>query len=246
MCARYVSVRSDDDISDELDAVNAVDEPTSPDYNIAPTDPVRIVVNRPLRSASGEVAESPTKQLRSARWGLVPSWSKDRKGAARMINARIETVSTARAFKQAYAKRRCLVPADGWYEWQTVDSSTGPRKQARFMTPEDGHLLAFAGLYEFWRPEDGPTLTTCTIVTAPAIGVLTQMHDRMPLVLPREAWGRWLDPSTSDPADVLTAWDEAAGERLELRPVSTEVNSVKADGPQLITRVDDLDAGTLF
>ena len=246
MCARYVSVKSDDDISEELDAVNAVDEPTPPDYNIAPTDPVRIVVNRPLRTESGERAATPTRQLRSARWGLVPSWAKDRKGAARLINARLETVATARAFKQAYAKRRCLVPADGWYEWQTVDTPTGPRKQPRFMTPGDGHLLAFAGLYEFWRAGDGPTLTTCTILTAPAIGELTEVHDRMPLLLPRTSWARWLDPAASDPADLLGAWDEAAGEQLELRPVSTEVNSVKASGAQLVDRVAETTSDTLF
>ena len=246
MCARYVSVRSDDDISAELDAVNAVDEPTPPDYNIAPTDPVRIAVNRPLRAESGERAAAPTRQLRSARWGLVPSWSKDRKGAARLINARLETVATAPAFRQAYARRRCLVPADGWYEWQTADSVTGPRKRPRFMTPEDGHLLAFAGLYEFWRAAGGPTLTTCTILTAPAYGVLTEVHDRMPLLLPRAAWTRWLDPSVADPSDVLEVWDQAVGERLELRPVSTEVNSVKADGAQLIDRADEPEPGTLF
>ena len=102
-------------------------------------------------------------------WGLVPSWSKDRSGAARMINARVESVADKPAFRAAYAKRRCLVPADGWYEWQVIDGPKGRAKQPMYMTPADGHELAFAGLYEFWRSDAG-TLSTCTIITTPSVG----------------------------------------------------------------------------
>jgi putative SOS response-associated peptidase YedK len=234
MCGRYVSVRSNEDLTEEFDAMDATDGVwDAPNYNVAPTDPVRVVVNRPLRDESGTPAKTPTRQLRVVSWGLVPSWSKDRKTQGRMFNARVESVSTTNAFRRAYAKRRCLVPADGWYEWQLADG----RKQPIYMTPEDGHSIAFAGLYEFWG-EKGQTLTTCTIITAPAAGVLAEIHDRMPLALPRSAWQRWLDPAVDDPADLLTAWDEAAGEHLELRPVATLVNKVDNNGPELLQRVE--------
>ena len=234
MCGRYVSVRSNDDLTEEFDAVDATnDEWEAPDYNVAPTKPVRIVVNLPLRDESGTPAAAPTRQLRVASWGLVPSWAKDRRTQGRMFNARMESVATTNAFRRPYAKRRCLVPADGWYEWQVGDAG----KQPILMTPEDGHPIAFAGLYEFWG-ERGNTLTTCTIITAPAEGALAEIHDRMPLVLPRRAWARWLDPSVDDPKDLLRAWDEAAGEHLELRPVSLAVNKVDNNGPELLQRAE--------
>jgi putative SOS response-associated peptidase YedK len=235
MCGRYVSVRSDADLSDEFDAVDATDGLwPEPDYNVAPTKPVRVVVNRPLRDADGKAAPTPTRQLRVVSWGLIPSWSKDRKTQGRMFNARAEGIATTNAFRRAYAKRRCLVPADGWYEWRAGDDGT---KQPVFMTPEDGHPLAFAGLYEFWG-EHGQTITTCTIITAPAAGALADIHDRMPLVLPRSVWPRWLDPAVDDPDDLLTGWDEAAGEHLELRPVARLVNKVDNNGPELVARAE--------
>jgi putative SOS response-associated peptidase YedK len=234
MCGRYVSVRSDEDLTDEFDAIDATNGKwTAPDYNVAPTKPVRAVVNRPLRDENGTAAASPTRQLRVVSWGLIPSWAKDRKTQGRMFNARVESVATTNAFRRAYAKRRCLVPADGWYEWQAVDG----RKQPVYMTPADGHSIAFAGLYEFWG-DQGQTVTTCTIITAPSTGVLAEIHDRMPLVLPRPAWQRWLDPALDDPADLLTAWDEAAGEHLELRPVAPLVNKVDNNGPELVARAE--------
>jgi putative SOS response-associated peptidase YedK len=234
MCGRYVSVRSNEDLTDEFDAVDATNgEWDAPNFNVAPTDPVRVVVNRPLRDESGTSAKTPTRQLRVVSWGLIPSWSKDRKTQGKMFNARVEGVATTNAFRRAYAKRRCLVPADGWYEWQVIDG----RKQPIYMTPEDGHSIAFAGLYEFWG-EQGQTVTTCTIITAPAAGVLSEIHNRMPLVLPRKAWQHWLDPEVDDPADLLAAWDEAAGEQLELRPVATLVNKVDNNGPELLERAE--------
>jgi putative SOS response-associated peptidase YedK len=234
MCGRYVSVRSDEDLTEEFDAVDATNgEWQVPDYNVAPTKPVRAIVNRPLRDESGTPATTPTRQLRVVSWGLIPSWAKDRKTQSRMFNARVESVSTTNAFRRAYAKRRCLVPADGWYEWQKVDG----HKQPIYMTPADGHPIAFAGLYEFWG-EQGQTVTTCTIITAPSTGALAEVHDRMPLLLPRDAWSRWLDPSVTDPADLLTPWDEATGEHLELRPVAPLVNKVDNNGPELLERAE--------
>jgi putative SOS response-associated peptidase YedK len=235
MCGRYVSVRADSDLTEEFDAIDATDGLwEAPDYNVAPTKPVRIVVNRPLRDEDGAPAKTPTRQLRVVSWGLIPSWSKDRKTQGRMFNARVESVATTNAFRRAYAKRRCLVPADGWYEWRAID---GGGKQPVYMTPEDGHSIGFAGLYEFWG-ERGQTITTCTIITAPSSGALAEIHDRMPLVLPRSAWARWLDPAVDDPSDLLTSWDEASGEHLELRPVAPLVNKVDNNGPELLDRAE--------
>lgn len=229
-----MSVRSNSDLTRELDAVDATDGLwDGPNFNVAPTDSVRAVVNRPLRDADGNRADTPTRQLRVVSWGLIPSWAKDRSTQSRMFNARSESVATSNAFKRAYAKRRCLLPADGWYEWQTIDSAKGTRKQPIFMTPADGHLIAFAGLYEFWG-EPGQTVTSATILTAPAAGVLEQIHPRMPLVLPRCAWARWLDLDVEDPSDLLAPWDEASGEQLELRAVSPAVNRVDNNGPELL------------
>lgn len=234
MCGRYVSVRSDPDLSAEFDAVDATDDEwEGPDYNVAPTKPVRAIVNRPLRDADGTPEPTPTRQLRVVSWGLVPSWAKDRSTQGRMFNARAESVATTNAFRRAYAKRRCLLPADGWYEWQATES--GP-KQPYFMTATDGHSLALAGLYEFWSspPDGNRTLTTCTVITVPSAGPLADIHPRMPLVLPRRAWQRWLDPAVEDPAELLASWDEASGEHLELRPVATLVNKVDNNGPELV------------
>jgi putative SOS response-associated peptidase YedK len=234
MCGRYVSVRSNEDLTDEFDAIDTTNgEWEAPNYNVAPTDPVRVVVNRPLRDEAGTPAKTPTRQLRVVSWGLIPSWSKDRKTQGRMFNARVESVATTNAFRRAYAKRRCLVPADGWYEWQ----ATGAGKQAMYMTPEDGHSVAFAGLYEFWG-ERGQTVTTCTIITAPSSGALAEIHDRMPLLLPRTAWVHWLDAAVDDPSDLLVSWDEARGEVLELRPVAPLVNKVDNNGPELLERAE--------
>jgi putative SOS response-associated peptidase YedK len=242
MCGRYTSVKSDDQIAKELRAIDKMESaPAKQGFNIAPTNTVRIVVNRALRDEAGEKSGEPVRQLRGARWGLVPSWSKDTKGGARMINARSDSVATKPAFRAAFKSRRCLIPADGWYEWKVVDTPTGPVKVPHYMTPEDGHVLSFAGLYEFWRDpsdKDAPTLTTCTIITTDAVGDLAEIHLRQPLLIPQAGWDRWLDPKVADPEDLLAGWDEAIGEHLELRPVSTLVNKVSNDSPQLIDRVD--------
>lgn len=248
MCGRYVSVKSDGDVLREFDAIDATDgDSFAPDWNIAPTKPVRTIVNRRLRDNDGTPVNAPTRQLRVMSWGLVPSWAKDRSSQGRMFNARVESVRDKPAFRTAYAKRRCLVPADGWYEWKIVDGPDGPTKQPLYMTPPDGHSIAFAGLYEFWRPGDGPTLSTCAIITVPSAGPLAEVHERMPLVLPREGWARWLDPEVTDPSDLLRSWDEARGEQLELRPVATSVNSVDNNGAELVEPVEPIpQAQTLF
>ncbi len=233
MCGRYVSVQADSDLVAEFEAIDATEGASPPpNYNIAPTDPVRAVVNRPRRDADGHRRGPAVRQLRVMRWGLIPSWAKDKSIGARMINARAETVAQTSAFRKAYAQRRCLIPADGWYEWR-AGAAAKDRKQPFYMAPSDGHGLAFAGLYEFWG-ESGATLTSTTIITTASIGELATIHDRMPLALPRAAWSRWLDPDEPDPADLLAAWDEARGEHLELRPVGFAVGQVANNGPELI------------
>ena len=232
-------------------------EELRPDYNVAPTKKIYAVMTRRPPGLAGTVEggstessgtegngeaaaasdPAPVRQLRTVRWGLVPSWAKDRSIGNRQFNARAESLGDKPAFRRAYALRRCLVPADGWYEWQRAEDVAGrPIKQPYFMTPSCGGLIGFAGLYEFWG-EPGELLTTCTIVTTESRGALAEIHDRMPLVLPRSAWARWLDPAERDPSDLLQAWDEARGEHLELRPVSTEVNDSAHEGPQLIEPV---------
>jgi putative SOS response-associated peptidase YedK len=237
MCGRYVSVKSTANLLDEFDAVDETDGAGNSGYNVAPTTGIRIVVNRVPHGAPEHETE-PVKQLRLARWGLVPSWAKDLSVGNRMFNARAESVPEKSAFSKAFARRRCLVPADGWYEWQKITDPDGKAaKQAYLMIPTDGHSLAFAGLYEFWKPKDDPDadwLTSVTIITAAAQGELAEIHDRMPLVLARGDWARWLDPGQDGPTDLLRPQDQETREALELRPVSSKVNNVANNGPELL------------
>jgi putative SOS response-associated peptidase YedK len=224
MCGRYATTRSSADLSALFDADDETGDGLAPDYNVAPTDPVPIV--RVSRSAGARV-------LTRVKWGLVPAYAKDTRGGARMINARAETVTKSGAFAPSFAKRRCLVPADGWYEWQR----RGPKdKQPYFMTDPDGDVLAFAGLWAVWGRGDDRVLSCC-VLTAAALGDLALIHDRMPLVLPKASWDDWLAAQPSDAERLLTPSAELV-ERLETRPVGARVGDVRNDGPSLIERVD--------
>jgi putative SOS response-associated peptidase YedK len=244
MCGRYVSVASSTDLTSELDVEEVVGEELDPSWNVAPTDPVRIVVQRTPRDAADDDAQ--VRQLRTARWGLVPSWSRDPKGGAKMINARIETVSQKPAFKAAAARRRCLVPALGYYEWQKTDSGKVPH----FLHDPDGRLLAMAGLYELWRDpalaDDDPNrwLWTCTIITQQATDLLGEIHDRNPVVVPQELRADWLDCSSDDPATAARLLELIPEARLDPYIVSAAVGSVKNNGPQLIDPVDPVQLPT--
>jgi putative SOS response-associated peptidase YedK len=241
MCGRYASIKAPADLADEFRAVDATQGTKQADYNVAPTKQIVAVVERHPRDAEGTADPDRTERtLRMLRWGLVPSWAKDPKAGARMINARAESAATKPAFRKALSARRCLIPADGWYEWQR-----GPEhKQPYYTHYPDGSSLALAGLWEFWKPKDDPEgkypdgLITATVLTTAAVGVLAQVHDRMPLVLPPDAWDAWLDPDVGKD-------DEAIGRllvppapelvsRLEVRPVAPTVNSVRNNGPELI------------
>jgi putative SOS response-associated peptidase YedK len=235
MCGRYVSVAADADLVTEFDVEQIIDENPGPSWNIAPTDPVRVVVQRAPHGGDATAQ----RQLRTVRWGLVPSWSRDRSGGARMINARIETVTEKPAFKTAAAKRRCLVPALGYFEWQKTDHGKVPH----FLHEPDDRLLAMAGLYELWRDrsraEDDPArwLWTCTIITQQASDLLGEIHDRNPVVVPPSLRAAWLDCSDADVATAAALLAEMPPARLEPRIVSPAVGNVRNNGPELIEPV---------
>lgn len=238
MCGRYVNVAATGDLTDEFDVEEVVGDDPGPSWNVAPTDQVRMVVQRaPHGGAPGDAV----RQLRTARWGLVPSWSRDSRGGARMINARIETVTSKPAFKAAAARRRCLLPALGYYEWQHA----GGRKIPHFLHDPDGGLLAMAGLYELWRDraraDDDPDrwLWTCTIITQQATDVLGAIHDRNPVIVPPDLRADWLDCSSDDPVAADRLLKRIPEARLEPYLVSPAVGNVKNNGPELIRPVDD-------
>jgi putative SOS response-associated peptidase YedK len=249
MCGRFASSRKPEDLVELFDV--AVWEPTealAADWNVAPTKPVYAVLERPLRGEQGE-GPKPVRQLRALRWGLVPSWAKSPDVAAKMFNARAETVHEKPAYRRPFASRRCLLPADGYYEWVTLPAEPGVpksrlRKQPYFITPADGSVMAMAGLYEFWRDPgrdaDDPSAwwATCAVITTAAEPALEPIHPRMPLMLPPEAFDDWLDPALSDPADLRALLTPAAPGRMELRPVSAAVGSVRNNSPELVLRAE--------
>ncbi|MBA3021406.1 SOS response-associated peptidase [Propionicimonas sp.] len=226
MCGRFAASSSAEDLVEffEIDEVAA--PLPGPAYNIAPTDPIAAVLER-------VGSQGRRRLLTSLRWGLVPSWSKDPSGAARLINARAETLAVKPSFRKALAARRCLIPADGYYEWygHTVGDAK-PIKQPYFIRPLAGGPLVMAGLYEFWKAPDGSWLTTATIITTAAADSVGRLHDRMPMVVHPDNWDAWLDPEfVTEPTALLSV--PAAG--LEFFAVSTAVNKVGNDGPELLT-----------
>lgn len=239
MCGRYASSRRPEDLLEEFEVAEAVvAAPLAPDWNVAPTKEVYAVLERP----PSEHRERAERQLRVLTWGLVPSWAEDPTIGARLINARSETVAAKPAFRRAFAARRCLLPADGYYEWYASQARTRagkPVKQPFFIHPRDGGVLAMAGLYEIWRDptrsEDDPARFrwTCTVITTAAEDALGRIHDRMPLMVDPGARDAWLDPTRSGP-ELLDLLTPAAPGRLEARPVPTLVNNVRHNGPQLV------------
>jgi putative SOS response-associated peptidase YedK len=180
------------------------------------------------------------RELRVVRWGLVPFWAKDPSIGSRMINARVETVDSKPAFRRAFAKRRCLLPADGFYEWLKVEDQGKVRKQPYYIHRADNGVLAFAGLYELWRdksaPEDHPEawLWTAVIITTRAEDEVGHIHERMPMVIDPARWDDWLDPANTEASHVHALLAPASASGLETYPVGTDVNYVKNNGPALI------------
>ena len=189
-----------------------------PRYNIAPTQDVLTVTNDGQRR--GELM----------RWGLVPFWAKDLKAGARMINAVGETVSTKPAFKAALRKRRCLVLANGFYEWK----KNGKRRLPTYIYPESGEPLAFAGLWETWKSPEGLVIRSCTIITTSANSFIEPLHTRMPVILSDETQALWLDPLTEDTTNLEPLLIPAPEELLTSHPVNETVNSVRNQGSELI------------
>lgn len=235
MCGRYASARSRIELAEEFGVeLDLAGEALPPDYNVAPTKRVYAVLSRP--EPDGGAA---ARQLRAVRWGLVPSWARDTSIGSRLINARAETVSEKPAFRSAFARRRCLLPADGYYEWQQPRGAKG-RKQPYFICRADRGPLAFAGLYELWRdravPQDHPDawLWTAVIITTTAPDELGEIHDRMPMVIDRGSWAGWLDTTGTSVGEAMSLLTPAAASGLTSYPVSLAVNSVRNNGPGLI------------
>ncbi len=228
MCGRFTSTTPAEDLADYFAVEESAVGDREPRWNVAPTDAVVSVVERDGRRRMGEM-----------RWGLVPFWAKDPSIGSRMINARAETVTTTSAYARPFERRRCIVPADGFYEWQPVPGRKA--KQPFHIRRVDGEPLAFAALWDSWRPtrgSDDGRLVSTVIVTTSANDVLRPIHDRMPVVLPPSAWDAWLDPANHD-VEVLTGLLVPAPDPLlEAVPVSSAVGNVRNDGAELVERVD--------
>jgi putative SOS response-associated peptidase YedK len=240
VCGRYAAARDAAEIAEwfEAEQLPAVELPRR--YNVAPTNEVYIVRD-----------EDGTRSVATASWGLIPSWSKNASHASRMINARAETVASKPAYRSAFRKRRCLVPADGYYEWRapTTNPSASRKgvKQPFFIHAADGHQLAMAGIFEVWV--DGASsapVTSCSILTQESVGELATIHDRMPVLVPQSLWAQWLDPASVDPQELLEEIIEVdrrgIDELVTSYPVSTRVNKPGNEGPVLITPTGSRDA----
>jgi putative SOS response-associated peptidase YedK len=231
MCGRYVSSSKPDEIAQYFGA-SLGETLLDPSYNVAPTNDVYVVLE------TGE-----TRRVETMRWGLVPFWAKSPSVGAKMINARSETLATKNAYKSALSKRRCIIPADGFYEWKKIPGQK--TKQPMFIHRADGDRFAFAGLWEVWRdPErpDDPPLHSCTIITGPANDAITPVHDRMPIMLPPDAWDTWLDRVVKDLAVASKLLVPAPSSIIAMHPVSTDVNRVSNKGAALIEPVAVPDA----
>ncbi|MFC6153811.1 SOS response-associated peptidase [Nocardioides yefusunii] len=247
MCGRYASSSSAEDLVDEYEVVeNLVRTPLHPNYNVAPTTQVPVVLERPDRVTSEGLHVPGARQLRTLRWGLVPGWAEDVSVGARMVNARSESAATKPAFRRAFSARRCLVPADGYYEWQDLSrdgaGTAGAKvpKQPWFVRPADGSPLTMAGLFEIWRdpalPSDHPDpfVWTCTVLTTQATPDLAHVHDRMPLTVPDDLRDAWLDPALTDVDEVVALVRPAGAGTMTAHPVARTVNSVRNNGPDLL------------
>jgi putative SOS response-associated peptidase YedK len=244
MCGRFVSASSPQLLVERFGVTEVGFDDHAPDFNVTPRATVPIVRER--------AREPVARVLSLVRWGLVPSWAKDPTVGDRLINARAETVATTSSYKTAFRKRRCIVPADAFYEWTSKDKVArlpkGTPRQPYLVHRRDGEPMAFAGLWEIWRDEsiadrDAPDawLRTCAIVTTNANALLAPIHDRMPVMLPEASWDAWLDPANPDPAALEAMLVPAPDDSLEVYPVSPRVNKPENNDPSLIERVDPVE-----
>ena len=191
-----------------------------PRWNVAPGTDIAVV----------RIASDGKRELVALRWGLVPSWAKERSIGQRLVNARAETLAEKPAFRTAFRRRRCLIPADGYYEWRIVAGG----KQPYFVQPLAGQLFALAGLWERWvDPGSGEALETCVILTREAVGIVREIHGRMPVIVPPEAYAHWLDPAADAAGTLSPLLGDETGAGLEAHPVSRRVNSPRNEGVEL-------------
>jgi putative SOS response-associated peptidase YedK len=217
MCGRFALFASGEELAERYPFVEV--PPVDPRYNLAPTQAVAVVRATPAG-----------KQLRFLRWGLIPSWASDPAIGNKLLNARAETVAEKPSFRSAFKKRRCLIPASGFYEWQKTNTS---RKQPYFIRPRDGSLFSFAGLWEAWHASRGELVETCTILTTEANELMRPLHDRMPLILGTEAERFWLDPHAGTDA-LHTLFVPYPSERMEAFTVGRWVSDPKHEGPRCL------------
>lgn len=225
MCGRYVSATPPDQIAAYFDA-EAPEALLQPSYNVAPTSDVYAVLS-----------DGTTRHVDAFHWGLVPLWAKDPKIGSKMINARAESLAEKNAYKSAFKRRRCLIPADGFYEWRKDPNAPAKaKKQPYFIHRPDGEPYAFAGLWEVWRGpnKDQEPLRSCTIITTTPNEPMAAIHDRMPVILPRSAWDTWLDREVDDLELLGKLLVPAAPEVIAMHTVSTDVNNVRNNDPHLM------------
>lgn len=228
MCGRFVQTSPPALLADRFGVDEVLlDDPPEPDWNVTPRAVVPTVVQRPDR-----------RTLEGMRWGLVPSWADSPAVGDRLINARVESVRDKPAFQRAFRRRRCLIAADGFYEWQEVPGRR--RKQPVFIRRRDGEPMAFAGLYEVWRAsDDDPWLVTCTIITTPANTLVAPVHDRMPALLSEPVWAEWLDRDNDDVDALASVLVPAPDDELEMWPVRPLVSDPANNGPELVEPLPD-------
>ena len=224
MCGRYRLSRRKQIIEEHFDSISG-EEDWIPRYNIAPTQPVPIIRQHP---------KEPRRELSLVRWGLIPSWAKDASGAAGMINARSESAATKPAFRDALKSRRCIIPADGFYEWQRTASS----KQPYCFEVKECELFAFAGLWERWKDPGGNWIKTCSILTTAPNAVTSAVHDRMPVILNPDSYDVWLDPGFTDvtaASELLKPYD---AQLMRCYPVSARINHAANDDEECARQVE--------
>jgi putative SOS response-associated peptidase YedK len=224
MCGRYTLIN----LAALTHAFPWIDEPLPDDvsrYNVAPTQPILGIAN------------NHADRFEHFHWGFIPSWAKDPAIGSRMINARAETIAEKPAFRTALRRRRCLIPADGFYEWKKEPG--GKTKTPMLIRMKSGGVFAFAGIWETWHSPDGSVLPSCTVITTQPNALMATIHDRMPVILEREHYQRWLDPKEHDAADLTDLLKPFPADRMAATPVSRAVNNPKNDSPACIESMTD-------
>jgi len=229
MCGRFTITQLPTDLAEQFDVEipDSIRIDFNPRYNLAPTQPVLVV-------RTG--AEGGRRELTWLRWGLIPSWAKDPAIGNRMINARAESLADKPAYRASYRRRRCLVLADGFYEWQRRDRV----KQPYYLRFKSGGVFGLAGLWEHWQSPDGDELESCAIITTDPNALASQIHDRMPVIIPGAGYDRWLDPRTQSPDALAALLKPYPADQMESYPVSTNVNRPANDSAENIRPLDDL------